>query len=235
MKKLDKLFTFGMCILLIISFVVGGVWGIIIIVGSKAHLFFKIIFPFVIFFIEAFMIYNVLGIIKSYKQLAKFDDIDEAIPIHDKKDGKENDIEPLRVMRYNLKKIRSYYIWSLLLSVLSFIFAVVMSIGGIILIRNIVFSSSSVEKVDIIGIVGGVASEFVAATAMVAFRLSLKHLKRYHSSLHEDQRVMTSLSIIDKISNDKDRDEMYKKVIDYEMQLSLKEVTAESKKEKNDN
>jgi hypothetical protein len=232
MKILEKLFTFGMFIFLIIVTVVGGVLGIIKLWGSNDHLFFKIIFSFAILFIGAFMTYNLLEIIKSYKQLAKFDDINEAIPI---KDGEENDIEPLRVMRYNLDKIKSYYDWSLLLSVLSFIFAFGMSIGGIFLIWNIVFSSSNDKKVDIIGIAGGVASEFVAATAMVAFRLSLKHLKRYHSSLHEDQRVMTSLSIIDKISNDKDRDEMYKKVIDYEMQLSLKEVTAESKKEKNDN
>lgn len=143
-------------------------------------------------------------------------------------------INPLSIMNMNLKNIVNHYLWSMILSILSFAFAVIMSSVGLLLIGKIVFYNEGSEKVNLIGIVGGVASEFVAATAMVAFRLSLKNLKHYHSSLHENERLMTSLAVIDKISTGKDKDEMYKKVIEYQMQISLKEVSGVSSKEKSE-
>lgn len=168
--------------------------------------------------------------IKSYsKRLIKAIAIDEAPnePNDDIANNSQQEIDALGRMLINLEDIKEFYTWSQKQAKASFILAIAMCIAGFILIAaaiiiSLLFSAST--NVSIITGVGGVIVELVAGTALVVYKNSISQLNHYHQALHEDERFLSSATLINKFSNDDARDEMLKEIIRSEIQMNLETV-----------
>ena len=77
-----------------------------------------------------------------------------------------------------------------------------MFLAGFSLIAFAVWHSFTTKQTDyytaIIPVIGGAITEFVAATALVVYQKSISQLNHYHQALHEDQRFLSSVNLIDK-------------------------------------
>jgi len=132
--------------------------------------------------------------------------------------------DALKRMLVNLEDINEFYKWSKTQAKGAFILAVFMCMVGLALIIGAVFNIllfSAPINVTIITGVGGVIVELVAGTALVVYRSSLSQLNHYHQALHEDERFLSSVTLISKFSNDEAKEEMLKEIIRSELQMNL--------------
>lgn len=137
---------------------------------------------------------------------------------------RQKELDALGLMQHNLEDIKTYYTWSQQQAKESFSFARIMSIAGFLMIVVSVVLISVFGKtleIAIISAVGGVITELLAATVMIVYRNSMKQLNHYHQALHEDERFLSSINLIDKFINQKMRDEMLKKIIESEIEMNL--------------
>lgn len=168
--------------------------------------------------------------IKSYsKRLIKAISIDDAPCETDDSttNNTHQEIDALGRMLINLEDIKEFYTWSQKQAKASFILAIVMCIAGFILIAaaviiSLLFTVST--NVSIITGVGGVTVELVAGTALVVYKNSISQLNHYHQALHEDERFLSSATLIEKFSTDDSRDEMLKEIIRSEIQMNLETI-----------
>ena len=144
------------------------------------------------------------------------------------KDGKvvetQKELDALGLMQHNLEDIKTYYTWSQQQAKDSFSFARIMSVAGFLMIVVSVVLISIFRQsleVAIISAVGGAITELLAATVMIVYRNSMEQLNHYHQALHEDERFLSSINLIEKFGNAKMRDEMLKKIIESEIEMNL--------------
>ncbi|MBR3819628.1 MAG: hypothetical protein IKJ41_10870 [Clostridia bacterium] len=138
--------------------------------------------------------------------------------------NKEFDLNTLNLMRLNLESVNDIYIWCQTQAKISFIFAVVMCIlGFVLLVASVVFSfiSESNTTASIISAIGGTITELISLTTILVYRISLKQLSHYHQSLHEDERFLSSVNLIEKFKDEKNHDEMLKEIIRSEIHLNI--------------
>lgn len=137
---------------------------------------------------------------------------------YDKKNDNQFDI--LELMLDNMKEIRDYYIISkkqaknaftlaIFLCIIGFIF-IVISIAFILLFKNTVEAS-------ILSAIGGIITEIIACTTLIVYKSSLEQLNNYYESLHNNERFLSLVNIVNKISNNK-QDEAYLNIINVELQ-----------------
>ncbi len=148
--------------------------------------------------------------------------------------NENNQIDALGRMMINLEDIKEFYTWSQKQAKAAFTLAVTMCIlGFLLLLFPFILSllKYSIEA-SIIITVGGVITELIAGTALVVYRCSLTQINHYHKALHEDERFLSSINLIEKINNAEEQNEMYKEIIRSEIQMSILEMTDGMKKEK---
>lgn len=125
--------------------------------------------------------------------------------------NKNKDI--LELMLTNMSEIKQYYSISKRHAQLSFILALLFCVFGFILLAY----SFSLDKENtqpvIIGLIGGTVSELFAGTALLVHKSSLSQLNHYYRSLHENERFLSTVNLIDRLSKDK-QDEAILKIID---------------------
>lgn len=147
---------------------------------------------------------------------------------------KEN-IDALGRMQLNLEDIKEFYTWSQNQAKGAFYLAVVMFIAGFTLIVIAVYRTFKPDaNVDaaMIPAIGGAITEFIAATTLVVYRSSLSQLNHYHQALHEDERFLSSVNLIDKFHDEKLQDEMLKELIQSEIQMNIDSVRQNKKEGK---
>lgn len=153
----------------------------------------------------------------------------------DESNNSQEKVDALGRMLINLEDIKEFYTWSQKQAKTAFILAITMCILGFILIATaIVFSlvSDTSANVPTIAGVSGVITEIIAGTALVVYKNSLSQLNHYHRALHEDERFLSSATLVDKFSNDIARDEMLKEIIRSELQMNL-ETNRQALQDKN--
>lgn len=151
-------------------------------------------------------------------------------------EDKEEKINALGRMELNLSDIKEFYVWTKKQSKAAFVLANSLIIVGIItLIVSIVLSIylKLETSVTIIGAVGGIIIEFIGATALVVYKTTLSQLNHYHRSLHEDERFLSSVNLINSLSDNKQKDEMIKQVINSELELNRIELEQYNKQKNN--
>ncbi|MBP3315836.1 MAG: hypothetical protein J6M03_08440 [Clostridia bacterium] len=138
-------------------------------------------------------------------------------------------------MLVNLEDIKQFYTWSQKQAKASFILAVVTCVAGFLLmcvsvilpiVCNLQF------EIAIIPAIGGALTELIAGTSLIVYKSSLKQLNHYHKALHEDERFLSSVNLVEKFSNIEAQDDMLKEIIRSEIQMNLSSVVAESSDEK---
>lgn len=137
----------------------------------------------------------------------------------------------LEHLGYNVESISNIYNWSQTQAKISFIFAMIMctvGLGLIIASVGLIFTTEiSVEEktsAAIISAIGGTTAELISLTTLLVYRTSLNQLSHYHDYLHEDERFLTSINLIDSFENSENHDEMLKEIIRSEIQLNILET-----------
>lgn len=125
--------------------------------------------------------------------------------------GEYNNV--LKRMQLNLESMRKFYTWTQMQARMAFGLAVGMCIAGIVLICVAIKISNT--DMTIVSAIGGVATELIAGTALIVYRRSLSQLNYYHKALHQDQRFLSSVDLLNDFE-DEDNDlknEMRKAII----------------------
>lgn len=141
--------------------------------------------------------------------------------------SKESTKEPadvLSIIHANLESMEGYYTWSKTQAIIIFCVAVAACISGIVMIAlAFVYSVTGKVALDktILTTIGGLVTELFAGTTLVVYNSSLKQLNYYHKALHEDQRFLSSVDLLCRFSNDKNRDKMLQTIICSSMQISI--------------
>ena len=183
-----------------------------------------------------------LSIMKKRQQEANEEEIEfysrrlKSAIIYDKgnnKDCKNNtdeskvNVDALGRMLINLEDIKEFYTWSQKQAKAAFILAVSMCIFGGALIFSAVLLPVVFKlnfDIAIIPTIGGVITELIAGTALIVYKSSLKQLNHYHKALHEDERFLSSVNLIEKFSSVEIQDEMLKEIIRSEIQMNLSSI-----------
>ena len=133
------------------------------------------------------------------------------------KDNGTSDI--LELMSLNMKEIKEYYFLSKNMAKHSFLLAIIMCILGFVVIS---FSIVSLFMKDItfiqsiIPVIGGSVVEVIAGTSLVVYKKSLEQLNQYYESLHNNERFLSLVNLVDKLSDDK-KDETYISIINSQL------------------
>lgn len=149
----------------------------------------------------------------------------------------EKNTDILELMLANMREINDYYVLSKTQAQNSFTLAVFMCIIGIILMGvSIVaafFQDNNVISA-IIPAVGAAIVEVIAGTSLFVYKKSLSQLNRYFNSLHSNERFLSIVNIVSKVSPEK-QDDMYFEIIKSQIGLvstDLVENTNEENKAK---
>lgn len=135
----------------------------------------------------------------------------------------------LELMLANMKEIKDYYVLSKMQAKNSFGLAVTMCIMGFILMGISVaaafFNSGNLIS-TIVPAIGAAIVEIIAGTSLFVYRKSLDQLNRYYNSLHSNERFLSMVNIVSKVSGDK-QDDVYIEIIRSQIDLISKgEMTA---------
>lgn len=160
------------------------------------------------------------------KEIASYSDrLKQIIPDEDVSNtSNKNEIDALGRMLLNLEDINIYYKWSQKQAQASFWLAVVMCILGFVLISFAVISVILFKNnmaVSTISIVGGAIVEIFAGTALIVYKKSLTQANHYHKALHEDERFLSSVNLLNSFTSEEAKEEMLKEIIRNEMKLNI--------------
>lgn len=156
---------------------------------------------------------------KDYiKDILMSDDISvrvKDIPCPVQKPNSNKNVSVLDSMLYNMAQIQVYYDVSLSQARNSYTLAIVASIFGVLFFIfasiMVIFFNASVSDV-IIPAVGGALTELIAGTIFIVYKKSLEQMNRYFDSLQINEKFLSSVNLVDKISIEK-QDEMYCEII----------------------
>ena len=133
-------------------------------------------------------------------------------------DTKSKDI--LELMLFNMRDLREFYEISRRQAKNAFFLSVIMCIVGAILllvsIASLLFLRKYTETLTI-GMLGGTIVEVIAGTSLFVYKKALNQFNHYYRSLHENERFLSILNLVMKLSPEK-QDEMYIKIIESQLQ-----------------
>ena len=208
----------------IVSCIIAIFCMIIIAIGniSKTALFFTILGIIIIYGIICLTVINHLNRNKAYKEALNL------IRQHNQNNlGKSsNSADVIELMIINMEEIREYYKLSKIMANLSFILSFFMCIFGFFIIAGsiIAFFFKDISFMEpIIPIIGGAIVEVIAGTSLVVYKKSLEQLNHYYESLHNNERFLSLVTIVEKLSDD-EKDEAYKNIINSQLELLKKSL-----------
>lgn len=149
----------------------------------------------------------------------------EKINNNDEKNVNEyNTSDILGLMSLNMKEIKEYYVLSKTMTKYSFILSIIMCILGFSIISSSLFALLFIDKSfmeTLIPVIGGSVVEVIAGTTLVVYKKSLEQLNQYYESLHNNERFLSLVNLVDKISDDK-KDETYINIINNQLEILKK-------------
>lgn len=173
--------------------------------------------------------------INKVKNAILLDEINQEEKNVDKND-KVKSPNALARMLLNIDAINEYYIWSQKQAKHSFVFAVIMCVIGILLLSFpliLTFITQLPIHISVITTVGGVITEFISISALFIYKSSFEQLNHYHKALHEDERFLSSINLLDKFKNEENYDMMLTEIIKSEIEMNLISINLEEKTSKN--
>lgn len=127
------------------------------------------------------------------------------------------DRDALELIKVNLANINEYYIWSQKQAKSAFNAAIATCSVGFLLVVTAVLipivKQDFNSTISFISFLGGAITEVIGGTIFFVYRKSLTQLNYYHKALHEDQRFLSSVNLINKFHDKNAGDEMLKEII----------------------
>lgn len=129
----------------------------------------------------------------------------------------------IELMLLNMKEIKEYYVLSKTMSkrsFRSFLLSVIMCIFGFIIISASIIAMFVIDisfTQSVVPVIGGAIVEVIAGTSLVVYKKSLEQLNQYYDSLHNNERFLSLVNIVDKLSDDK-KDETYINIINNQLE-----------------
>lgn len=136
-------------------------------------------------------------------------------------------VDALERMLVNLEDIKQYYTWSQDQARSAFQLSRWLCIGGFALLAVATFLPPFLGmgwEASIIPAVGGAVTELVAGTALFVYKNSVSQLNYYHEALHEDERFLSSVSLVDRFETAERRDEILSEIVRSELAMNLGSV-----------
>lgn len=119
-----------------------------------------------------------------------------------------------------MKEIKDYYVISKRQSNRSFTLAVSMCVVGLCFIATsivLAFVADLSIGVTLIPAIGGSIAELIAGTALIVYRSSVVQLNNYYKALHNNERFLSLVNLVSKVSPEK-QDDVYINIINTELQ-----------------
>lgn len=154
--------------------------------------------------------YKLNNIVEKYDKTLR-----ESLP----ENSKEKDI--LELMLANMRELKEYYELSKSHARNAFTLAVTMCILGFILFSMAITVGGIGEHSSWVVSIGGVIIELIAGTSLLVYKNSLTQLNRYYNALHENERFLSMVNLVNKISQEK-QDDVYIKIIENQILISSK-------------
>lgn len=136
----------------------------------------------------------------------------------------------MELMLLNMKEIKEYYVLSKTMAKRSFFLAVIMCILGFIIISASIIAIFIIDisfVQSMIPIIGGSIVEIIAGTSLVVYKKSLEQLNQYYESLHNNERFLSLVNLVDKISDNK-KDKTYINIINSQLEVLKNSNTNQS-------
>lgn len=137
-----------------------------------------------------------------------------------KKEEIKDTSDIIELMLLNMKEIKEYYVMSKDMAKKSFALSVTMCIlgFGIILFSIIDMFLTDITLIEsLIPVIGGSVVEVIAGTSLIVYKKSLEQLNQYYEALHNNERYLSLVNLVDKLSDDK-KDEMYIGIINSQLE-----------------
>lgn len=74
---------------------------------------------------------------------------------------------------------------------------------------------------SLIPVIGGTVVEVIAGTSLIVYKKSLEQLNQYYESLHNNERYLSLVNLVDKLSDDR-KDETYISIINSQLEVLKK-------------
>lgn len=148
------------------------------------------------------------------------------------RDNKEKDI--LELMLENMTEIKKYYQISKNHVRASFILSIITCVVGIVLLAISIDRTLVAEEFNsaLVAVIGGAITELFSGTALLVHKNSVKQLNYYYKALHENERYLSTVNLVSKISPEK-QDDVYIEVIQNSLavfkEMAIKNSAAEEK------
>lgn len=145
-------------------------------------------------------------------------------------DKPSKEIDALGRMMLNLEDIKEYYTWSQKQAKRSFGLAVTMCVFGFVLMSIAIVVPMILNvsfEMSLLPAIGGVITELIAGTALFVYKNSLQQLNHYHRALHEDERFLSSVNLLNNFNNENMQDEMLKEIIRSELEMNITTIKNE--------
>lgn len=122
----------------------------------------------------------------------------------------------IKMMKGNLLEIDQYYKLSKRQAGWAFVSAIVSFFAGFVFLGVVIWillNKSTDTLALIIPAIGTVVSELFGLTIFSVYKKSLNQLNSYYDSLHDNERFISLLYITDKLSDPKQRDELFTQIV----------------------
>ncbi|MEN6594839.1 MAG: hypothetical protein ABFC31_07845 [Clostridiaceae bacterium] len=130
----------------------------------------------------------------------------------------------MALMIDNLGKMKEYYDWSKDQAVIVFGVAVGACIVGTLIVVA-AFILPIVMKLSfetaLLTAIGGLITDVFAGTTLLVYRSSISQLNRYHDCMHEDQRFLCAVNLLNKFTSTKKRDDTIIEIIQNQLKINL--------------
>lgn len=130
----------------------------------------------------------------------------------------------MELMLLNMKEIKEYYVLSKTMAKRSFFLAVIMCIFGFAIIAASIITIFVIDisfTQSMIPVIGGAIVEIIAGTSLVVYRKSLEQLNQYYESLHNNERFLSLVNLVDKLTDNK-KDDAYINIINNQLDVLKK-------------
>lgn len=137
-----------------------------------------------------------------------------------KKPDTKDTSDIIELMLLNMKEIKEYYVMSKDMAKKSFTLSVIMCIFGfgIILLSIISMYFTNITLIEsLIPVIGGSVVEVIAGTSLIVYKKSLEQLNQYYEALHNNERYLSLVNLVDKLSDAK-KDETYINIINSQLE-----------------
>lgn len=158
------------------------------------------------------------NIIVSRNKMKSIKDIDKRIESVNDLNNNTSDI--IELMLINMKEIKEYYVLSKTMAKRSFLLSVIMCIFGFIIISASIVAIFIIDISfiqSIVPIIGGAVVEVIAGTSLVVYKKSLDQLNQYYEALHNNERYLSLVNLVDKLTDDK-KNETYISIINSQLE-----------------